>query len=79
MKKEIEKLEKIINKSLGKKLKMSPSDSLKDQGISSAYFMLILSQIETEYKVDIPTHELNFESFYSLESIAQMLERIKKL
>lgn len=71
-----ESVKKILNKYL-KNTKIEDRESLYEKGIDSMTILLILHDIEINYKIKIPDDELLISNFESIEQIVKLVYKLK--
>ena len=52
-------------------------ETLQDVGLDSLQLVVLLAKIEYEFDIDIPDYELDIKNFETIESIEQLINRMK--
>lgn len=71
-----ESVRKILNKYL-KNTEIEDRESLYENGIDSMTILLLLHDIEINYKIKIPDDELLISNFESIEQIVKLVYKLK--
>jgi acyl carrier protein len=69
------KIAKVVEKIIGKKNIMD-NQNLSEIGITSLNLLVLLSNIEEEFNIEIPEDEMNLDNFATIINIENLLKKL---